>query len=89
MAARRTAALAEIAPGIVATLVLWLVCGDLFGRYLADFAHTYVSYYAGLASGMIALSFLYLASLAFVFGGEINATCMRLREAGVDSSAEA
>ena len=40
---------AEIAPGIAATLALWLVCGDLFGRYLADFAHTYVSYYAGLA----------------------------------------
>jgi membrane protein len=78
----------EITPGVVATVVLWLVCGELFGRYLADFAHTYVSYYAGLASGMIALSFLYLASLAFVFGGEINATCMRLRDAGEGTGAE-
>ncbi len=79
---------AEITPGVVVTLALWLVGGDLFGRYLADFAHTYVSYYAGLASAMIGLSFLYLASLAFVFGGAINATCMRLRDAGECTSAE-
>ncbi len=30
----------EIAPGIVATLLLWLAGGALFGRYLADFADT-------------------------------------------------
>ena len=28
--------LGEIAPGIVATLVLWLIIGNAFGRYLAD-----------------------------------------------------
>ena len=80
--------LTEIAPGVLVTLALWLTFGGIFGRYLADFAYTYVSYYAGLASGMIALSFLYAASLAFVFGGEINAACMRQRNAGVGSSAE-
>ncbi len=80
--------LTEIAPGVLVTLALWLIFGGIFGRYLADFAYTYVTYYAGLASGMIALSFLYAASLAFVFGGEINAACMRQRNAGVGSSAE-
>ncbi len=30
--------LVEILPGIVATLVLWLLCGVIFGRYLAQFA---------------------------------------------------
>lgn len=72
--------LAEIMPGVVATLVLWLVCGDTFGRYLAHFAHTFVTYYAGLASGMIALSFLYIAAMAFVYGGEVNATFKRVRK---------
>jgi membrane protein len=81
--------LAEIAPGVLVTLALWLTVGGVFGRYLAYFAYTYVGYYAGLASGMIALSFLYIASLAFVFGGEINAACMRLRDAGIATSAEA
>ena len=30
--------LSEIAPGMMATLALWLIAGDLFGRYLAEFA---------------------------------------------------
>jgi membrane protein len=65
--------LRDILPGIVATLVLWLAAGELFGRYLADFAYTYVSYYAGLASAMIALVFLYYSSMIFIYGGELNA----------------
>ena len=34
-------------PGILATMmVLWLICGFAFGHYLAEFAYTYVNYYA-------------------------------------------
>ncbi|HEX2216472.1 MAG TPA: YihY/virulence factor BrkB family protein [Xanthobacteraceae bacterium] len=69
-AGRRT--FREVVPGIVITLVLWLIAGTLFGRYLAEFAFTYSTYYAGLASPMIALFFLYLISLIFIFGGAIN-----------------
>lgn len=72
--------LSEIAPGIAATLVLWLVAGELFGSYLADFAYTYVTYYAGLASAMIALVFLYLTASIFIYGGEFNATIAELRK---------
>ena len=83
---------AEIAPGVVATLLLWLVCGAALGRYLADFAHTYVTYYAGLASGMIVLSFLYIAAVAFLYGGELNAAIRRsqkgTRRSGRDLDAE-
>jgi membrane protein len=71
---------AEIAPGVLATLVLWLVSGAVLGRYLAEFAHTFDTYYAGLASGMIALSFLYIMALAFVYGGELNASIERARD---------
>lgn len=67
----------EIIPGILATLVLWLVAGTLFGRYLADFAFTYSVYYAGLASPMIALAFLYFTASIFIYGGELNATIMK------------
>jgi membrane protein len=74
-AGRRT--LAEIAPGIFVTLVLWLAAGAAFGLYLAEFAYTYVTYYAGLASGMIALVFLYLTALIFIYGGELNAAIQR------------
>jgi membrane protein len=64
--------LSVIAPGMIATVVLWIVAGEAFGRYLADFAYTYVTYYAGLASVMIALVFLYLIASIFIYGAELN-----------------
>jgi membrane protein len=69
-----------ILPGIGVTLVLWLIAGELFGDYLSRFAYTYVSYYAGLASAMIALVFLYLIASIFIYGGELNASIHRFRE---------
>jgi len=71
--------LREIWPGISATLVLWLACGFIFGRYLAKFSAAYVTYYAGLASVMIALVFLYFSAWIFIFGGELNAAIARAR----------
>jgi membrane protein len=68
-------------PGILATLVLWLICVFTFGHYIAKFAYTYVNYYAGLASAMIALVFLYYGAWIFVYGIELNAAIARLREA--------
>lgn len=70
----------EILPGVVATLVLWLVAGEAFGRYLAAFAGAYVTYYAGLASAMMTLAFFYITASIFVFGGELNAAIRRLRQ---------
>ena len=70
----------EIAPGIIVTLALWLASGILFGRYLAEFANNYVTMYAGLASAMIALVFLYWIATIFVYGGELNAEILRERE---------
>jgi membrane protein len=67
-------------PGILATLVLWLACGFFFGRYLADFSQAYVTYYAGLASAMTALVFLYFTAWIFIYGGELNAAIARERD---------
>jgi len=71
----------EIAPGILVTLVLWIAAGALFGSYLSEFADTYVTYYAGLASAKIALVFLYVTASIFVYGGELNAE-IRKRQRG-------
>jgi len=73
--------LTQIWPGILATIVLWLGCGVAFGRYLASFAGNYVTYYAGLASAMIALVFLYFTAWIFIYGGEFNAAIVRARAA--------
>jgi membrane protein len=72
--------LRKIWPGTLATFVLWLACGLIFGRYLASFAHAYVTYYAGLASAMVALVFLYYSAWIFIYGGELNAAIARARE---------
>jgi membrane protein len=71
--------LPQIAPGIATTLLLWLVTGTVFGRYLEQFAANYSVYYAGLASVMIALVFLYMSAVVFVYGGELNAAIGRSR----------
>jgi membrane protein len=69
----------QILPGIVFTLVASLVSGIVFGQYLARFANNYVTMYAGLASVIIALVFLYFIAAIFVFGGELNAAIIKSR----------
>lgn len=77
--------LRDILPGILATLALWLVAGIAFGRYLADFAFTYSIYYAGLATPIIALVFLYLTACIFIYGGELNSIIIENRRKVEDS----
>jgi membrane protein len=69
----------EIAPGMIATLLLWLISGAVFGRYLASYAFAYVSMYAGLASAMVALVFLYVCASIFIYGGELNSAIAKAR----------
>jgi membrane protein len=69
----------EIAPGIAVTLLLWLVTGNAFARYLAEFSGNYVTTYAGLASAMVALVFLYWTAGIFVYGGELNQSIRKAR----------
>ncbi len=67
----------QILPGIIFTMVASLVSGIVFGQYLARFADNYVTTYAGLASVMIALVFLYFIAAIFVYGGELNAAIIK------------
>jgi membrane protein len=69
----------EVVPGIVVTIVLWLVTGAAFGEYLSRFS-SYVTTYAGLASVMAALVFLYLTASIFIYGGEVNAVLQDERQ---------
>jgi len=73
----------EIAPGIVLTLLLWLVSAFAFGRYLAAFSGAYVTTYAGLASAMVALVFLYWTAGIFVYGGELNQAIREARRSSL------
>jgi membrane protein len=69
----------QILPGIVFTMAASLVSSIVFGQYLARFANNYVTMYAGLASVIIALVFLYFIAAIFVYGGELNAAIIKSR----------
>lgn len=70
----------SILPGIGFTLVAWFVGSIVFGAYIDNFS-SYASTYAGLASIMIAVVFLYIVSAIFILGGELNAAISRYQEA--------
>lgn len=70
----------DIVPGLIFTLVFWVVGSSLFAAYLGRFS-SYASTYAGLASIMIALVFLYIVSVIFIMGGELNAAIKRYLDA--------
>jgi membrane protein len=69
----------QILPGIIFTMVASLASGIVFGQYLTRFANNYVTMYAGLASVIIALVFLYFIAAIFVYGGELNAALIKSR----------
>jgi membrane protein len=71
--------LLDILPGILLTILGSLVSGYVFGKYLERFTVNYVTTYAGLASVIIALVFLYFIASIFVYGGEFNAAILRTR----------
>ena len=81
--------LLDTLPGIVVTLLLWVVTGVGFGDYLAKFAGNYVSMYAGLASAMVALVFLYWTAAIFVYGGELNNAIRKARRERAMRAADA
>ena len=62
------------------TLTSWLLAAIVFGMYLRRFAN-YVATYAGLASVVTAIFFLYLVAALMIFGAEFNAALARQREA--------
>lgn len=63
-------------PGIILSIFASFVGSLVFATYLEQFA-TYTSTYAGLASGVIALLFLYLLAAFFIIGAEFNAAISR------------
>jgi membrane protein len=65
-------------PGIGMTLITWLLGAIGFSIYLGHFAN-YVATYAGLASVVTAIFFLYLISTLMIFGAEYNAARARVR----------
>ena len=65
--------------GSAVAVVLWLVGSGAFALYVAAFA-SYNKTWGSLAAVIIMLTWLWLSSLAILFGAEINAEAERSRE---------
>jgi membrane protein len=79
----------SLLPGIVITLLLWILGGLSFGWYLESFPSSYASMYGGLTTAMVALVFLYWLAAMFLFGGEINGTVIAAKRRRLAEAARA
>lgn len=71
-------------PGVVFTVVVWIVLAACYSIYLSRFA-SFASTYAGLGGLIAALFFIYLSAAVMILGGEINRAITALRkERGLD-----
>ncbi|MDX2088755.1 MAG: YihY/virulence factor BrkB family protein [Kofleriaceae bacterium] len=67
-------------PGALAGVLAWLGISALFGRYLGHF-NRYEAIYGALGGAIIFLTWLWLSSMALLFGAEINDVLRRSRTA--------
>lgn len=61
----------SIIGGVLLTLVAWWLSAKLFGLYISQIAN-YSATYAGLAGIVVLMFFLYIQSLIFLYGAEVN-----------------
>jgi membrane protein len=78
---RRSRPFRWISPGAVVGVLIWIVASLAFFVYVANFGK-YGATYGAFAGAVILLLWLYISSLAFLFGGELNAEIERAETAG-------
>lgn len=70
----------DVWPGIILSIVLWLVIGGLWSRYLQ--IANYSLFYAGLSQLMIAMIFFQFTAIAVLLGAELNRGIMEIKRLG-------
>ena len=66
-------------PGVMMTVVVWIVLSTAYSYYLARF-NSFASTYASLSGIFAAMFFLYLAALVLILGGEVNRVLVTRRK---------
>ena len=69
--------LAEVLPGVLLSLLLWLAAARLFGSWLG--ISDYSRFYAGLTQIMSALVFFQLSAVVIILGAELNRGIQEMR----------
>ena len=70
--------LADVWPGVLLSIVLWLLAARLFGSWLAF--SDYSRFYAGLTSIMSALVFFQISAIIIILGAELNRGLLEIKE---------
>ena len=70
-----------VSPGAAVGVLIWILASGLFFVYVANFGN-YGATYGAFAGAVILLLWLYITSLAFLLGGEVNGTIEREQMAG-------
>ncbi len=73
--------LADVLPGVLLSIVLWLLAARLFGSWLTF--SDYSRFYAGLTSIMSALVFFQLSAIIILIGAELNRGILEIKEQGL------
>jgi membrane protein len=70
--------LGDVWPGVLLSIVLWLLAARLFGSWLAF--SDYSRFYAGLTSIMSALVFFQISAIIIILGAELNRGLLEIKE---------
>jgi membrane protein len=76
--------IADVWPGILLSITLWLALAGLWSNYLA--ITNYSRFYAGLSQLMIAMIFFQFTAITIILGAELNRGIMELKRMGLNSS---
>lgn len=69
----------SLLPGVLTTVVLWLLVAGLFSIYVARLGN-YSATYGSLGGVIITLVFFYISAVLFIFGAEVNAALLRRKQ---------
>jgi membrane protein len=70
--------LADVWPGVLLSIVLWLAAARLFGSWLT--ITDYSRFYAGLTQIMSALVFFQVSAIVVILGAELNRGLLEIKE---------
>lgn len=74
----KTIPVRRLLPGILLTVVVWVILSAIFSVWLVSF-NSFATTYASLSGIFAAMFFLYLAALVLIFGGEFNRVLIEIR----------
>ncbi|HRX35899.1 MAG TPA: YihY/virulence factor BrkB family protein [Aestuariivirga sp.] len=77
----------EVLPGVILTVIVWIILTSAFSIYLVNF-NTFASTYASLSGLFAMMFFVYLSALVLILGGEVNRVLEVRRSFNIDRDEE-